>query len=1232
MNNSSSTTQLLQWNLNGFRTRYEDLKILITELQPVALLLQETHFLPTHTATVKGFTIFRHDCFDPAQLRAKGGVAILLSDHLQATRLPLQTSLQAVAVRTFFTQNLTLCSLYLPPHEPLDIDDLINLISQLPAPFLISTDANSHSRLWDFTRTSSDARGKCFEHLLSTEPLQLLNTGEHTHFSTHGTTSAIDLTLVHDKISSDFLWQVSDTPCGSDHHPILLTYLPSLPPTPITSHWKIDSSKWQLFSDLVRIPANSALDDPDATLLTFISSLETAGNQAFGRTTGNAKKSVPWWTADCHAAIQARNRLYNKVRKFPTLDNIIELKKQNATTRRLLKETRRNSWAEYVSSLSTATSQEVWTRIRRIRGFSNRRISPLTKSGQVFTDPQDIADQLVDHFSEISSTDVIPLQSRLHKQSLDQREPNFLEPTGPTNSYNAPFSIDEFLAVLKNLKNTAPGPDTIPYSFIQHAPSVYHTRLLQFFNSLWESHQFPTAWSQALIVPIPKPAKEKGSPDSYRPISLTNCLCKVFERMVNIRLNWFINNHNLLSKIQCGSRKGSSTLDHLVRVSTYVQHGFVQRWHTIALFFDIIKAYDKTWGILIRKTMHDWGLRGNLPIFITHFLANRQIRVKCGDTLSHASTLDNSIPQGSVLSCTLFLIAINSLIEHLPSEILACLYVDDLALLLQGPDLSLLESKLQAILQSLELWSQKTGFLFSTEKTTTMHFCRKTSCHREPDLQLYGDPIRATNSHRFLGMIFDRKLTWANHITALRANCLQSMSILKTVGHFHWGAQKRVLLRLYRALIRSKIDYGSIVYASASDSLLRSLDVVHNQGLRLCLGAFKSSPVDSLYIDAHEPPLSLRRDHLLLNYFNRIRYQTGHLVHHSLNDISFQDTFSQRPRSSKPVSYRLCALLSVCNLPPPPLSQSLSSSPPWCQKPLKIDLSLHGQVKKSDPPALFTKSYAALLSKYPEHHIFFTDGSKIPKVGVAAAYVYNDDDFKFPLLPFCSIFTAELYALLKCVHHIRATYLTPALICSDSLSSLQAMEAFYPANPIIKEIRNVCQSLSICFSWIPSHVGISGNEKADQSAKSAVLAPSVPLPFTTAADCKTFIRDFIHENWQTRWAACHNSGNKLAQLCPIIPTPIDPSLNRKCEIILTRLRIGHCRLTHSYLMSHDPPPLCHHCNCLLTVSHVLTECNQYAVHRLSWPTTRLAEILGYRAKREKLVIDFLHATTLFNEI
>ena len=123
-----------------------------------------------------------------------------------------------------------------------------------------------------------------------------------------------------------------------------------------------------------------------------------------------------------------------------------------------------------------------------------------------------------------------------------------------------------------------------------------------------------------------------------------------------------------------------------------------------------------------------------------------------------------------------------------------------------------------------------------------------------------GLPIPVVEEFKFLGVIFDRKLSFIPHIMYLKAKCLKAMNFLKVLSHTNWGADRTVLLQLYRSLIRSNLDYGSIVYGSARKSYLVMLDTVHHQGLRLALGAFRTSPVESLYVEPNEPSLYLRRE------------------------------------------------------------------------------------------------------------------------------------------------------------------------------------------------------------------------------------------------------------------------------------------------------------------------------------------------------------------------------------
>lgn len=139
-----------------------------------------------------------------------------------------------------------------------------------------------------------------------------------------------------------------------------------------------------------------------------------------------------------------------------------------------------------------------------------------------------------------------------------------------------------------------------------------------------------------------------------------------------------------ISKYQCGFRRGKSTLDHLIRLESFVRDGFIKKEHVVAVFFDLEKAYDTTWRYGILKDLYDMGFRGYLPIFISNFLSNRVFRVRVRDVLSDLHVQESGVPQGSILSVTLFSIKMNGIVRVMGSNIFRSLYVDDVCICYKG--------------------------------------------------------------------------------------------------------------------------------------------------------------------------------------------------------------------------------------------------------------------------------------------------------------------------------------------------------------------------------------------------------------------------------------------------------------------------------------------------------------------------------------------------------------------
>ena len=188
--------------------------------------------------------------------------------------------------------------------------------------------------------------------------------------------------------------------------------------------------------------------------------------------------------------------------------------------------------------------------------------------------------------------------------------------------------------------------------------------------------------------------------------------------------------------------------------------------------------------------------------------------MRVGSTLSDTFGLSQGVPQGSILSTTLFYIIINSIMNCLDPKTDGSLYmyVDDFCMCYRSTSMRTLERHLQQGINRIEDWALKNGFKFSKLKTQCVHFCQLRKIHDDSELYLYGSLIPVVDGFKFLGLIFDRKLSFIPHIKYIKAKCLKALNLLNVLSHTNWGADRTVLLQLYRSLIRSKLDYGSIIY------------------------------------------------------------------------------------------------------------------------------------------------------------------------------------------------------------------------------------------------------------------------------------------------------------------------------------------------------------------------------------------------------------------------------------
>ena len=1167
---------ILQWNCNGLRGHRVELELLLSTYNPSVVCLQETKLTPEMECKM---TFKYYTSYFKSKTDGNGGVGILVKNNILQSQVKLITNLQATAVCVTVKGNAyIICSIYNPPLSNPQLSDFRNLIRQFSKSYLLCGDFNAHNQLW--SSTYRNEHGKTLEKLIDEYSLVPLNISENTFNKVSFTPSLIDLTLCHPAVYLDFSYRIEKDQHHSDHHPIFITVHSDIDPdADRIPKWNFKKADWSAFKRKCLEQINTEILDEDVDKMKIFSSyLVDIASECIPKTSPFIKsKSKPWFDEDCINAKRERNKAERLAKRFPNMDNKVRAKLMQARARKLFRQKKRDSWRSYVSSIDSRTStKKVWNMIRKITGKSvPSHLHHLRGAdGGLVTDKEEIANKIAQAFEFNSSSENYGDKFQTIKAQKERKNLNFK--TKKKFSYNRKFSLRDLKRSLKKSKNSSPGADQIHYEILKHLPDETLKLLLSLINEHWEEGTFPDCWRSALLLPIPKPGKDHFNPNNYRPIALTSCICKTVERMVNERLVWELERRGLISKLQCGFRSNRGTLDQLVRMETFVRDALENKEHLVAVFFDLQKAYDTTWKYGIMQDLYNHNFRGNLPIFIQNFLSDRVFMVLFGNILSD-EYLQEGVPQGAILSTTLFNVKLNEIVRSIVPGVDCSLYVDDFVIIFRSSSVKTIERKLQLCINSIIKWTTENGFTISSNKTVAMHFTNRRKTY-DPELKLGSEPIQFVKEHKFLGIIWDPKLKFKAHIDYLRKRCFKALNIIKVVSHLEWGADTRTLLNLYQSLVRSKVDYGSIVYRTADKKVLKSLEVVHNQGLRLCLGAFKSSPIESLNVEANFYPLEFRRKRLSLQYGIKIRANENNASYDCIFDHPFPHLYQVEGKKT-PFTYDFHLNIGKANIPLNDILQwEIPEVPIWDSPSLEVSYKLSEFNKSTTAPHIFLSKFREILPEYDGYFQIYTDGSKCNEK-TAAAYHSSDETESFRLNDNSSIFTAEIEAIRGALNFIRESGKDKVVIFSDSMSVLEAIDNQESKNSLVnktlQEIYSlVSDGLDIKFCWIPSHIGIPGNEAVDRAAKLAldsVVSPGLQVPYT---DKYPLVKKYVNDCWQQRWHDKNQQKQqKLYEIMPETGYFNVSGLARKEQVIIHRIRIGHTRLTHSFKMEKSQYPI-----------------------------------------------------------
>ena len=304
---------ILQWNCRGLMTNLPELCLLSQQYNPVAICLQETHIKDESRVSFKGYTAYNK--LDTLHERASGGSSVLIRNDVIHSPVKLSTNLQAVAVKITLSFVFTVCSIYAPPNQYIDIKDLEHLLSQINEPVMILGDFNAHNPLWGSDHQTP--KGRVIETFICQNELCLYNDGSHTFLhSGNGTYSAIDLSFASPTLFDRFSWEVHDDCCGSDHFPIILTAAVNGDQIK-HQRWKFKQADWTTFKALCSTHLNKHTFKSDDPITDFSSTLLEIAEKTIPKSSVSSKPRKAWFDNDCKQAISERKKAERSFRKSP---------------------------------------------------------------------------------------------------------------------------------------------------------------------------------------------------------------------------------------------------------------------------------------------------------------------------------------------------------------------------------------------------------------------------------------------------------------------------------------------------------------------------------------------------------------------------------------------------------------------------------------------------------------------------------------------------------------------------------------------------------------------------------------------------------------------------------------------------------------------------------------------------------------------------------------------------
>ena len=405
-------------------------------------------------------------------------------------------------------------------------------------------------------------------------------------------------------------------------------------------------------------------------------------------------------------------------------------------------------------------------------------------------------------------------------------------------------------------------------------------------------------------------------------------------------------------------------------------------------FFDVSKAFDQVWHFKLIQKLKQINIDGHMLNFLVDFLKDRHIQVRIGNQYSTEKHLDMGLPQGAILSPTLFNIFMADLPKIFAKDTCLTQYADDICIWKKVTiksctpkrQLSYIRKDYQHELNKIDTYLTHNGMSLAFDKTKIMLFNAGPNTIPLPQLTIQNNPLQYTEKIKFLGITLTSKLNWAPHFNDILNKGRQGLNILKVIAAHKWGQNTAALRNVAMALVRSRLTYAQEVFFSAPNTLLSKLQSLDCKAFKIALGLPYHANNIGTYTEIDVPSLNIQRKasaakftlkSIALNTFCK-----PEVLIHADSDFAKRGAHI---KSIQPIGSFVKDLL----LKAPTKGEKIevfnhfSICPTWLFSKAHFDIN-NTTINKSLPPQILKTTVLEYICKtYPKHLNIFTDGSRL---------------------------------------------------------------------------------------------------------------------------------------------------------------------------------------------------------------------------------------------------------------